>query len=107
MSGLDFINVKARDMVKKFSTVTKQSKFGLNSGGIHVPQTVSILKATSKNRELDAVLYVNQNGKEVFGVQSAESYCQQQESIAFIKLINLSEKSLHQYGELTLDEAFL
>lgn len=105
MSGLGFINVKATDMGNKFFTMTNQSKFGLNSGGSHVPQTVSILKANSKSQELDALQHVNQNGKEI-AVQRAEPYCQQQESIALAKLINLSEKSLLQQGEITVEEVF-
>jgi len=69
-------------------------------------QTVSFLKANANNLELDDPLHVTQNGKEVYVVQSAESYYQQQEDLALLKLINLSEKSLHQRGEITVDEAF-
>ena len=69
-------------------------------------QTVSFLKSHASNLELDTPLHVTQNGKEVYVVQDAESFRQQQETIALLKLINLSERSLNQSGEISLDEAF-
>ena len=69
-------------------------------------QTVSYLKANASSLELDRPLHVTQNGKEVYVVQDAASYREQQETIALLKLINISERSLHQSGELPLDEAF-
>lgn len=69
-------------------------------------QTVSYLKANANNLSLDDPLHVTQNGKEVYVVQNSQAYYEQQETIALLKLINLSERSLNQKGELSLDEAF-
>ncbi|RDL44843.1 type II toxin-antitoxin system Phd/YefM family antitoxin [Marinomonas gallaica] len=69
-------------------------------------QTVSYLKANANNLSLDDPLHVTQNGKEVYVVQDSQAYYEQQETIALLKLINLSERSLNQKGELSLDEAF-
>ena len=53
-------------------------------------------------------MHVTQNGKEVYVVQDSQAHYKQQETIALLKLklINLSERSLNQKGELSLDEAF-
>ena len=69
-------------------------------------QTVSYLKANANNLSLDEPLHVTQNGKEVYVVQASQAYYEQQETIALLKLINLSERSLNQKGELSLGEAF-
>jgi PHD/YefM family antitoxin component YafN of YafNO toxin-antitoxin module len=69
-------------------------------------RTVSYLKASAKNLSLDELLHITQNGKEVYVVQDSHAYYEQQETIALLKLINLSERSLNQKGELSLDEAF-
>lgn len=69
-------------------------------------QTVSYLKSHANNLNLDTPLHITQNGKEVYVVQNSESFYEQQETIALLKLINLSERSLQQKGELSLDEAF-
>jgi PHD/YefM family antitoxin component YafN of YafNO toxin-antitoxin module len=69
-------------------------------------QTVSYLKANANKLPLDSPLHVTQNGKEVYVVQDAAAYYEQQETIALLKLINLSERSLNLKGELTLDDAF-
>lgn len=69
-------------------------------------QTVSYLKAHANNLDLDTPLHVTQNGKEVYVVQNADAFRQQQDTIALLKLINLSERSLHQQGEISLDDAF-
>ncbi|MEP3351643.1 MAG: type II toxin-antitoxin system Phd/YefM family antitoxin [Marinomonas sp.] len=69
-------------------------------------ETVSYLKANANNLSLDDPLHVTQNGKEVYVVQDSQAYYEQQETIALLKLINLSERSLNQKGELSLDEAF-
>ncbi len=69
-------------------------------------QTVSYLKANANNLSLDDPLHVTQNGKEVYVVQDSHAYYEQQETIALLKLINLSERSLNQKGELSLGEAF-
>lgn len=69
-------------------------------------QTLSYLKANANNLSLDDPLHITQNGKEVYVVQDSQAYYRQQEIIALLKLINLSERSLNQKGELSLDEAF-
>lgn len=69
-------------------------------------QTVSYLKANANKLTLDTPLHVTQNGTEVYVVQDAAAYHEQQETLALLKLINLSERSLNKGGELTLDEAF-
>lgn len=69
-------------------------------------QTVSYLKANANKLSLESPLHITQNGKEVYVVQDAEAFYELQETIALLKLINLSERSLSQKGELTLDDAF-
>ncbi len=69
-------------------------------------QTVSYLKSHANKLELDSPLHVTQNGKEVYVVQDAAAFHEQQETIALLKLMNLSERSLKQTGELSLDDAF-
>lgn len=69
-------------------------------------QTVSYLKAHASNLALDEPLHITQNGKEVYVVQSAQDYHLQQETLALLKLINMSEHGLTHKGELSLDEAF-
>lgn len=69
-------------------------------------QTVSYLKANANNLSLDDPLHVTQNGKEVYVVQDSQAYYEQQETIALLKLINFSERSLNQKGELSLDGVF-
>ncbi|WP_417561010.1 hypothetical protein [Marinomonas sp.] len=69
-------------------------------------RTVSYLKASAKNLSLDELLHITQNGKEVYVVQDSKAYYEQRETIVFLKLINLSERSLNQKGELSLDETF-
>lgn len=69
-------------------------------------QTVSYLKKNANNLSLEDPLHITQNGKEVYVVQDSQAYYEQQETIALLKLINFSERSLNQKGELSLDEAF-
>tara|TARA_R110001606_G_scaffold370860_1_gene527477 strand:- start:54 stop:278 length:225 start_codon:yes stop_codon:yes gene_type:complete len=69
-------------------------------------QTVSYLKENANNLSLEDPLHITQNGKEVYVVQDSQAYYEQQETIALLKLINFSERSLNQKGELSLDEAF-
>ncbi|TCK09126.1 type II toxin-antitoxin system prevent-host-death family antitoxin [Marinobacterium mangrovicola] len=69
-------------------------------------RTVSYLKANANKLSLDSPLHITQNGKEIYVVQDAETFREQQETIALLKLINLSERSLNQQGEIGLDEAF-
>jgi PHD/YefM family antitoxin component YafN of YafNO toxin-antitoxin module len=64
---------------------------------------VSYLKSNANNLSLDCPLFVTQNGKEAYVVQASQVYDEQQETIALLKLTNLSERSLNQKGELSLD----
>lgn len=68
--------------------------------------TVSYMKEHANHLELDSPLLVTQNGIPRFVVQDAADYEDQQHTIALLKLINLSEKSVRQVGLLNLDEAF-
>ncbi len=69
-------------------------------------ETVTYLKEHANSLVLDDPLLVTQNGKPKFVVQDAKDYEYQQETIALLKLINLSERSFRQQDELSLDEAF-
>ncbi|MEO9654235.1 hypothetical protein [Marinomonas sp.] len=53
-------------------------------------ETVSYLKANANNLSLE----------------DPQAYYEQQETIALLKLINLSERNLNQKGEQSLDETF-
>ena len=68
-------------------------------------ETVTFLKENANKLELNEPLLVTQNGKAKYVIQSAEDYQYQQDTIALLKLINLSEKSL-QKEQLSIDEAF-
>ncbi|RUO48817.1 type II toxin-antitoxin system Phd/YefM family antitoxin [Pseudidiomarina aquimaris] len=68
-------------------------------------ETVTYLKENANNLELKEELLVTKKGKPAFVIQSYDDYEFQQETIALLKLINLSEKSL-QHRELSLSEAF-
>lgn len=69
-------------------------------------ETVSFLKANANKLSLDSPLHIIQNGKEVYVIQGAADFRRQQETIALLKLINLSESRLGKEGEISLDEAF-
>ena len=49
---------------------------------------------------------VTQNGKPKYVIQDANDYEEQQQTIALLKLINLSERRARQNGLLDLGEAF-
>lgn len=86
--------------------VYNQTKFRLIRVAMNI-QTVSYLKANANKLDLDSPLHVTQNGKEVYVVQDAAAFREQQETIALLKLINLSERSASRHGELSFDEAFV
>jgi len=94
-----------RRLVCTESSVYNQSNFRLSGDAMNI-QTVLYLKANASNLSLDTPLHVTQNGKEVYVVQDASAYQEQQETIALLKLINLSERSLNRKGEISLDNAF-
>lgn len=68
--------------------------------------TVTYLKENASNLELDEPLLVTQNGKPAYVVQDVRDYEFQQESLALLKLLSLSEKSLQQQGGLSEAEVF-
>jgi len=69
-------------------------------------ETVTYLKENANNLNLDEVILVTKNGKPSFVVQSYEDYMYQQDSIALLKLLTLSEKSASDASLLTLKQAF-
>ena len=69
-------------------------------------QTVSYMKEHANHLELDNPILVTQNGKPKFVIQDAEDYEEQQQTIALLKLMNLSERSAKRTGLMDLDEAF-
>lgn len=68
-------------------------------------ETLTYLKEHANNLELDSPLLVTQNGKARYVLQNADDYEFQQESLALLKLLNLSEHSAKS-GTIGLDEAF-
>ncbi len=68
-------------------------------------ETLSYLKEHANHLELNDPLLVTQNGKAKYVIQTVEDYEYKQESIALLKLLALSEKSLKN-NSLTLDEVF-
>ena len=55
--------------------------------------------------EAGEVIEITKNGKPAFVVQSYQDYQFQQDTLALLKMLKLSEKSL-QVAELSLDQAF-
>lgn len=68
-------------------------------------ETVTYLKENANSLDLHDELLITQNGKPAFVIQSIEDYEYQKETLALLKLMQLSQKSLEQ-GEHSLDEAF-
>jgi prevent-host-death family protein len=68
-------------------------------------ETITYLKENANNLTLDNELIITKNGKAAFVIQSIEDYEELRESIALLKLLKLSEKSLES-SPLTIDEAF-
>ena len=68
-------------------------------------ETLSYLKEHANHLELDGPLLVTQKGKARFVVQNAEDYEYQQETLALLKLLVLSEKSMEKES-LNLNQAF-
>ena len=69
-------------------------------------QTVSYMKEHANHLELDNPILVTQNGKPKFVIQDAKDYEEQQQTLALLKLINLSERSAKHSGLLDLDDVF-
>jgi len=68
-------------------------------------ETITYLKENANNLTLDNELIITKNGKAAFVIQSIEDYEELRETIALLKLLKLSEKSLKS-SPLTIDEAF-
>ncbi len=68
-------------------------------------ETITYLKEHANTLELREELLITKNGKPAFVIQSFDDYEFQQETLALLKLLKLSEKSL-QTTELSLDQAF-
>jgi PHD/YefM family antitoxin component YafN of YafNO toxin-antitoxin module len=68
-------------------------------------ETITYLKENANNLELDNGLLITKNGKAAFVIQSIDDYEHMQESIALLKLLKLSEKSLNSLP-LSIDQAF-
>lgn len=68
-------------------------------------ETITYLKEHANTLELHEELLITKNGKPAFVVQSYQDYQFQQDTLALLKMLKLSEKSL-QGVELSLDQAF-
>lgn len=68
-------------------------------------ETITNLKENANNLVLDNELVITKNGKAAFVIQSIEDYEELRESIALLKLMKLSEKSLLS-APLSIKEAF-
>ena len=68
-------------------------------------ETITYLKENANNLELDNGLLITKNGKAAFVIQSIDEYEHMQESIALLKLLKFSEKSLNSLP-LSIDQAF-
>ncbi|MCS4306514.1 PHD/YefM family antitoxin component YafN of YafNO toxin-antitoxin module [Rheinheimera pacifica] len=68
-------------------------------------ETITYLKEHANTLELREELLITKNGKPAFVVQSYQDYQFQQDTLALLKILKLSEKSL-QGTELSLDQAF-
>jgi len=68
-------------------------------------ETLSYVKEHANHLELDSPLLITQKGKARFVLQNVEDYEYQQESLALLKLLTLSEKATTKEA-LTIDQAF-
>ena len=68
-------------------------------------ETITYLKEHANTLELHEELLITKNGKPAFVVQSYQDYQFQQDTLALLKMLKLSEKSL-QGAELSLDQVF-
>ena len=68
-------------------------------------ETLSYVKEHANHLELDNHLLITQKGKARFVLQNAEDYEYQQESLALLKLLSLSNK-LAKDDSLTIEQAF-
>ena len=68
-------------------------------------ETLSYVKEHANHLELDSPLLITQNGKARFVLQNVEDYERQQESLALLKLLTLSDKQAKE-NPITVDQAF-
>ncbi len=68
-------------------------------------ETLSYVKEHANHLELDSPLLITQKGKARFVLQNVEDYEYQQESLALLKLLTLSDKQTKQHP-ISVDEAF-
>ena len=65
-----------------------------------------LISSNTDNLHIDTPMHVTQNGKQIHVVQHSKIFHEQQEILALLKLINLSERSANPDGYLSLDAAF-
>jgi len=68
-------------------------------------ETLSYVKEHANHLKIDDPLLITQKGKARFVLQNVEDFEYQQESLALLKLLLISEKSAKS-GKLTLEQAF-
>lgn len=68
-------------------------------------ETITYLKENANNLELQEELMITKKGKPAFVLQSYTAFQFQQETLALLKALKLSEKSL-ETERFTVDEAF-
>ena len=68
-------------------------------------KSLTYLKAHASNLELHEELLITKHGKPAFVVQSYQDYQFQQDTLALLKILKLSEKTLQQ-TKLTVEQAF-
>lgn len=68
-------------------------------------ETVTYLKEHANTLELQEELLITKHGKPAFVIQSYQDYQFQQDTLALLKILKLSEKPLQQ-RQLTVDDAF-
>ena len=68
-------------------------------------ETVTYLKEHANTLELHEELLITKHGKPAFVVQSYQDYQFQQDTLALLKILKLSEKTLQQ-TKLTVEQAF-
>ena len=68
-------------------------------------ETLSYVKEHANHLELDSPLLITQKGKARFVLQNVEDFEYQQESLALLKLLSISNK-LAEENPLTIDQAF-
>lgn len=68
-------------------------------------ETLSYVKEHANHLELDGPLLVTQKGKARFVIQNVEDYEYQQESLALLKLLVVSDKAAKE-AALSIDQVF-